>query len=198
MGDGSFRGDLQPGTLTLRLWDPHHALDNLDKFGAIWAWYRPTNQVWAWFYDNFTRGLFAPGDPAAADCVYSGVTWPSRLTSLRNETGFPTQSVSARLAAIVAGLGGGSGQLYLPRVSGNTAGQSQQMLASARGHVHRGDVVPGLPGRAARRVDRRRGLVGVYDGRPDRARGAGGELRPLGGGHDRGSWTAPRSWPARP
>lgn len=131
LGDGSFRGDLQPGTLTLRLWDPHHALDNLDKFGAIWAWYRPTNTVWAWFYDNFTRGLFAPGDPAAADCVYSGVTWPSRLTSLRNETGFPSQSVSARLAAIVAGLGGGSGQLYLPRVSGNTAGQSQQMLAAA-------------------------------------------------------------------
>ena len=129
IGDGSFRGDVQPGTLTARLWDPNHLLDNLDKYGAIFAWYRPTNAVWCWFYDNFARGLYAPGDPAAADCVYSGVTWPTRLTSLRNETGFAAGSVAARFAAIVAGLGAAG--LYLPKVTGAVAAQSQQMLASA-------------------------------------------------------------------
>ena len=129
LGDGTFRGDIQPGTLTLRLWDPAHQLDNLDKYGAIWAWYKPTNQVWCWFYDSFARGLVAPGDPAGADCVYSGVTWPTRLTSLRNETGFPGQSIAARLAAIVTGMSAAG--LYLPRVTGAAAAQSQLMSASA-------------------------------------------------------------------
>ena len=36
--------------------------------------------MWCWFYDSFSRGLCAPGDPAAADCVFTGTMWPTRLT----------------------------------------------------------------------------------------------------------------------
>ena len=58
-------------------WDPDHRLDNLDKLGAVWALYKPTGACWCWFYDSFARGLVAPGDPAGADCVFTGVTWPA-------------------------------------------------------------------------------------------------------------------------
>ena len=129
VGDGTYRGDLQPGTLTARFWDPGHQLDNLDKFGAVWACYKPTGACWVWFYDSFTRGLFSPGDPAAADCVFTGTMWPSRLTSLRNDTNFASQSVNARFAAIVTGLGAPG--MSLPAVTGAVAAQNQTMLASA-------------------------------------------------------------------
>ena len=104
LGDGTFRGDLQPGTLTARLWDPQHQLDNLDKLGAVWAAYKPTAQVWCWFYDQFARGLYAPGDPAAADCVFTGTQWPVRLTSSQGSLAPAVQTAAARLAAIVANL----------------------------------------------------------------------------------------------
>ena len=130
LGDGTFRGDLQPGTLTLQLWDPTHQLDNLDKYGAVWAWYKPTNQVWAWFYDSFTRGLVAPGDPAGADCVFSGVTWASRMTQTRWDTQFPAQSVSARIAALVAVMNSSAQYVHLPHVAANVANQSQTVPAT--------------------------------------------------------------------
>lgn len=140
MADGTFRGDIQPGTLTAQFWDPTHSLDNLDKYGAVWAWYKPTNQVWAWFYDSFTRGVVAPGDPAGADCVFSGTTWPARLTANRNETTYPAQSVAARLAALVASMG--QTGIRLPKVSANVAAQSQTVAATAAVQTStQGDVV---------------------------------------------------------
>jgi hypothetical protein len=128
LGDGTFRGDIQPGTATVRLWDPTHALDQLDKQGAVWARYAPTGACWCWFYDSFTRGLVAPGDPMGADCVFTGTMWPTRLTAERNDTGYPSQSVSARMAAIVSTLN--TGYLYLPAVTGAAATQSQLVTAT--------------------------------------------------------------------
>ena len=131
VGDGTYRGDLQPGTLTARFWDPTHLLDGLDKMGAVWGMYKPTGAAWCWFYDSFTRGLFAPGDPAAADCVFTGTMWPPRLTSVGDETNFGAQTIAARFAAIVAGLNGARGSsLTLPAVTGAIAAQNQTISAS--------------------------------------------------------------------
>ena len=130
LGDGTFRGDLQPGSLTVRLWDPGHLLDNLDKLGAVWACYKPTAQVWCWFYDQFARGLYAPGDPAAADCVFTGTQWPVRLTSSQGSLAPAVQTAAARLAAIVANLNAVT-VLNLPAVTGNIAAQTQQVSAPA-------------------------------------------------------------------
>ena len=131
LGDGTFRGDIQPGNLTLRLWDPTHSLDLLDKFGAVWAWYKPTNTVWAWFYDSFTRGLVVPGDPAGADCVYTGTTWPSRMTTPTQFTSYPAQSVAARVAALAASINAQAAYLHLPATTASTAAQSQTVPATA-------------------------------------------------------------------
>ena len=142
LGDGTFRGDIQPGTLTARLWDPSHLLDSLPRMGAMWAQYAPTNAVWCWFYDSFTRGLYSPGDPAAADCVFTGTPWPIRLSTPSQFTNYPSQSVSARLAAIAATLSahGGSSELYLPAVSANVAAQSQTMVANPVASMPAGTV----------------------------------------------------------
>jgi hypothetical protein len=130
LGDGTFRGDLQPGTLTLRLWDPGHALDGLDRHGAVWAVYKPTGAAWCWFYDSLTRGLYPAGDPADADCVYTGTPWPARLTGVRTETNFPAQSAAARMAAIVNVCNTTGDPLTLPTVTGAIAAQSQIVAAA--------------------------------------------------------------------
>lgn len=128
-GDGSFRGDVQPGSCTIRLWDPTRKLDALSKLGAIWATYKPTGATWCWFYDSFTRGLFAPGDPQAADCVYTGTLWPARLTSLNTSTNLPSASASSRLSTIVTRLNALSAY-QLPNIVAQIAGQSQVLPAS--------------------------------------------------------------------
>ena len=129
MGDGSFRGDIQPGSITLQLWDPGHILDHLDKYGAVFATYLPTGAAWCWFYDAFTRGLVAPGDPAGADCVFQGVTWAARMTDLRQDTNYPAQSVAVRLAAVAASMG--AAVVNLPPVAANIAAQTQAVPAAA-------------------------------------------------------------------
>jgi hypothetical protein len=130
MGDGTFRGDLQPGTVTVRMWDPQHALDLLNKSGTLWAQYKPTSAAWCWFYESFTRGLFAPGDPTDADCVYTGTLWPNRLVSESDANSFGAQSCSARLTSIVNQLAAQAGTLNLPAITGSIAPQSQQMIAN--------------------------------------------------------------------
>ncbi|HZZ55702.1 MAG TPA: hypothetical protein VFE26_15625 [Trebonia sp.] len=129
LGDGTFRGDIQPGTLTARFWDPKRHLV-LDKTGAVWAFYQPTGACWCWFYDTFSRGLFAPGDPSAADCVFVGTSWPSRLTAPTLYSNYPAQSVSARLNAVVASWTAASPGFVLPAVTGNIASQNQTVLAA--------------------------------------------------------------------
>jgi hypothetical protein len=142
-GDGTFRGDIQPGKITARLWDPAHLLDNLDKFGAMFALYKPTGAAWCWFYDSFARGLYAPADPLDADCVYTGLTWPGRYTnnltlavgSLR-----PVESVTARLGAAVAQMNQ-SGYYPPAVVAGSFAAQSQTLPAQTQ---QTGDEYPGI------------------------------------------------------
>lgn len=131
LGDGTFRGDLQPGTCTVRLWDPAHKLDNLNKLGAVWALYQPTGACWCWFYESLSRGLYAPGDPADADAVFVGTPWPTRLTTPRWDGNFPQQSAAARMAAIVNLLNTANPSMSLPVVTGNIAGQGQIVPAIA-------------------------------------------------------------------
>ena len=130
-GDGTFRGDIQPGTLTVRLWDPHHIFDTPDRRGAIFAAYLPTGACWCWFYESVTRGLFAPGDPIDADCVYIGSTWAARMANPNPAAGYPAQSVSARLAAVVATLASTTSGINLPPITASVASQNQRVVALA-------------------------------------------------------------------
>jgi hypothetical protein len=126
MGDGTFRGDLQPGKCAIRLWDPGYLLDKLDKRGAVWATYVPTGATWAWFYDTVDRPLVAPGDPMGADMVYSGLTWPARLTAHWSQTARPVESVTARINAMVTVMAG----LTMPTMAGAVATQNQLVVAN--------------------------------------------------------------------
>jgi hypothetical protein len=134
LGDGTFRGDIQPGTATVRLWDPGHLLDQLDKHGCVFAYYAPTGAAWCWFYDSLTRGLYAPGDPTDADTVFTGVTWPTRLLNPQYANLFAAQTVAARLTSTVAWMngtttGGGGATWGLPTVSAAIAAQGQSVAA---------------------------------------------------------------------
>ena len=130
MGDGTFRGDLQPGQLTLRLWDPTRILTSqVDTTGGIWAQYVPTGATWYWLFESFARGLYAPGDPNQADCMFTGSPWPARLTTERSALSFPAQSVAARLAAIAANMNS-TVALHIPPVAASIAGQSQTAPAT--------------------------------------------------------------------
>jgi hypothetical protein len=128
MNDGTFRGDLQPGKITVKMWDPLNHLGALDKFGAMFAWYKPTNQAWCWFYDTYAQGLYTLGDPLGADRVFTGVTWPARYTNPGFSSNFNQSpaSVSNRLAAIV-GLMNTSTFRPPAVVVGAIAAQSQQL-----------------------------------------------------------------------
>jgi hypothetical protein len=130
LGDGTYRGDIQPGSCTVRLWDPGHQLDinNGGASGSLWLLYKPTGACWCYFYDSFARGLYAPGDPTDADCVFTGSPWPTYLTNPRTQTSFPSQSVTARLNAIVASIR--SILTGLPPMVGSIAGQSQAVAAT--------------------------------------------------------------------
>jgi hypothetical protein len=86
--------------------------------------YKPSGACWCWFYDTFARGLFAPGDPAGADCVFTGLTWPLWWTNPRPQTQFPAQTVSARIAAVATQIGAVFGSNF-PVVSSDVATQNQ-------------------------------------------------------------------------
>jgi hypothetical protein len=130
-GDGSYRGDIQPGSCTIRLWDPAHQLDLLDRYGCVFALYKPTGACWVYFYESLTRGLFASGDPADADTVFTGSPWPARLTNTRADSTFPAESASARVARLVALLN--DTNLKLPAVTGSIATQNQPVAPTTAG-----------------------------------------------------------------
>jgi hypothetical protein len=138
-GDGTLRGDVQPGKCAIRMWDPTNKLGSFDKFGAVWACYIPTGATWAWFYNTFTRGLYAPGDKAAADCVFSGDTWPVRMTAntftAYGNSGRPAESANARLNDLADKAANSStwlGDIYswrMPAIVKAIAAQSQTVPA---------------------------------------------------------------------
>jgi hypothetical protein len=133
-GDGTYRGDVQPGKCTVRFWDPQRTLGGLDKYGALWACYLPTGATWAWFYNTLTRGLYAPGDPAAADCVFAGDTWPLRMTtdtftSYFDANNRPAESSAARLGNLADQAVATTGW-HLPAIAKVIAAQSQLVPAT--------------------------------------------------------------------
>ena len=137
MGDGTFCGDVQPGKCSVRMWDPRLELEGLDKYGALWACYLPTGATWCWFYNTLTRGLFAPGDPAAADCVFAGDTWPVRLTAdvftgYADASNRPAESANARLnnLADLAITGNTWAGWQLPAMTKQVAAQGQLVPAT--------------------------------------------------------------------
>jgi hypothetical protein len=131
-GDGTFRGDLQPGKLTLRLWDPGHALDDIDLMAVVFAHYRPAGLSFVWFVDSLTRGLYAPGDPADADTVISGLGWPARLTvGTTTAMQLGQQSAATRLTTVADTLNTNHAQMILPPVAADIAGQSQLVAPTA-------------------------------------------------------------------
>jgi hypothetical protein len=132
-GDGTFRGDIQPGKCTIRLWDPGGTLDTVDKLGAVWAQYQPTGATWCWFYGSVTRGLYAPNDPQAADVVYSGLPWAPRMTSdVYTETGRAAESTTARISALVDQLTTTLLAWKMPVINKDIDTQSQLVAARVR------------------------------------------------------------------
>jgi hypothetical protein len=131
--DGTYRGNVQPGKCAIRLWDPTGTLDDLDKYGAVWACHIPSGGCWAWFYNTLTRGLYAPGDRLAADCVFSGDSWPLRMTAdtyTAYLTPRPIESLNSRLNNLVDTLISAV-DFHLPTIGRAIAAQTQQIPAMA-------------------------------------------------------------------
>lgn len=117
MGDGTFRGDLQPGHLTLKLNDQQGLWSTLDMRGTVWARYNPTGETWCYFIDSITSGLSPPGSPERWNVVIAGNTWAQRLTTASYLASlWPEQSVNARLNAVANNLNTDTG-LFLPAVA---------------------------------------------------------------------------------
>jgi hypothetical protein len=123
-GDGTFRGDIQPGTLALQVHDPAHKAETLSKLGTIWLRYAPAKLTWGFYLDTVTRQLVAPGDPTAADVVIQGSLWPVRLnTDCLHSFTRPAERCDTRLGAIAAFLNQNT-DLQLPRYQANIAADS--------------------------------------------------------------------------
>ena len=120
MGDGTFRGDLQPGRLALKLIDPTQRATGLDQSGTIWLRFEPTEATWCFFIHDITSLLAPPGDPARWDVVVTADSWPDRLTTPSYNSLRPFETVTNRLNAIVTRLGSDTG-LILPGVTGAVA-----------------------------------------------------------------------------
>jgi hypothetical protein len=106
----------------------------------VYLLYKPTGACWYFLYESLARGLYAPGDPADADCVFSGTTWGSRLTVANLQTARPAESVSARLAAMVAVMN--TGGFVLPNVQSRIATQAQAVAAVVPGNNVQGTTPP--------------------------------------------------------
>lgn len=128
MGDGTFRGDLQPGRLQVRIFDRTGMLTGLSKLGMIWATYVPTGATWCWFVDQISQRLTATGVRPDYNVVVSADTWPARLTASAYSAARPSETVNARLSSIVTRLNTDTG-LALPAVAGTIAADAHVMPA---------------------------------------------------------------------
>lgn len=130
LGDGTLRGDIQPGTLALRLQDQTDLLAGLSKLGAITATFQPTGASWWWAVNTVTRELLTPTDPTRYNIVVNADAWPARLTTGSYSASRPAETVSARLAAIASRLDTDNG-LYLPDVYPDIAADGHTVAALA-------------------------------------------------------------------
>jgi hypothetical protein len=118
-GDGTFRGDVQPGKLQLHMIRRDNRFDNWSKMGTIWACYLPTGATWCWFIDTVSRRLVATGDPSGWDLVVEAFTWPSRLTTGAYAASRPQEPVVQRLQWIAIRFNDAG--LIMPNWSSNIA-----------------------------------------------------------------------------
>jgi hypothetical protein len=133
-GDGTFRGDLQPGRLELKLFGQLPV--SIDMMGTIWARYTPTGATWCWFPSDFTSLLVAPGEPTPY-LVLGADTWPARLTASAYNASRPRETITQRLNYIANILATDQG-LYLPSfgaavIEGDN-GQVQATVQDSNGH----------------------------------------------------------------
>jgi hypothetical protein len=128
-GDGTFRGDIQPGRLALRMVDVHGTLGVIDKLAQIWLCYVPTGAAWCFYVDTVSQPLVAPGDPAGSARVVTASTWPARLTTASNNATRPAETVSSRLT-FLAERWNSDTALYLPAVSSGFAVDNHPMTAN--------------------------------------------------------------------
>ena len=129
-GDGTFRGDLQPGKLEFHMIRRDNRFDSWSKMATIWACYLPTGATWCWYIDTVSNRLVAPGDPSGVDIVVEALTWPSRLTTGSYNGTFPAQTVNARLTAVAARFGSDAG-LVLPAWTGAIANDRHLLVAQS-------------------------------------------------------------------
>jgi IPT/TIG domain len=129
-GDGTFRGDLQPGALQLQVHDAAHVAETLSKLGTIWLHYGPGNFTWGFYLETVTRQLVAPNDATAADVVIQATPWPLRLTTDCSTFVRPAERVDTRLNALASYLNQNAA-LNLPAYDANVAGQSHVVPAVA-------------------------------------------------------------------
>jgi len=142
-GDGTFRGDCQPGRLQLRLYDPTESFYSWSKLGTVWATYVPTGDTWCWFIEEVTGRLAPAGDPNRWDVVVTADTWASRLTASSYQSGRPAETVTARINAIVSRLATDTG-LVLPAVSGSVASDTHTVPAVVQVSGESSTVFPGF------------------------------------------------------
>jgi len=129
-GDGTFRGDLQPGKLELHMIRRDNRFDSWSKLATIWACYLPTGATWCWYIDTVSRRFVATGDPAGVDIVVEALTWPSRLTTGSYNGQRPAETVFDRLTAVAARFGSDAG-LVLPAWTGQIANDRHQLPAQS-------------------------------------------------------------------
>ena len=171
MGDGCFRGNLQPGRLNLRCFDPSGSLAGLDRMATIWLNYAPTGATWCYYFNAVTRPLAVPGDPSPV-VVLTADTWPPRL--LNNafaNTERPAERADTRLGYLFSVTASDTG-LSLPPITYRVAaaGQYVDPIVWVKAPGNMGNMVEGhLP------QIRKDGANGITWVRPYRvADGSGG------------------------
>jgi hypothetical protein len=132
-GDGTFRGDLQPGKLTARMYRRDNRFDSWSKMATIWGCYLPTGATWCWYIDTVSARLVSPGDPSGVDLVVEALTWPTRLTTGAYSAARPAETVAARLGYVANRLGTDTG-LVLPAWTGNIANDRHLLVAQNDGY----------------------------------------------------------------
>jgi hypothetical protein len=119
MGDGSYRGDLQPGRLTLRCLDPAGTMRDFDNMATIWLHYAPANLTWLYFLDSRATSIAPEGSPNPG-LVLAADSWPPRLMNdcwAQAERG--KEPVANRMAHLYGRCQNDPG-LHLPRIPGDS------------------------------------------------------------------------------